>query len=519
MCVNISTRDFPTHEGNSSKVRCNSWHCSSVELFINRKYSDMDATLESPPPTLSSLPIELLDNILRQLNLFCEGHDALGKALRLNKRISSVAVEHLYKNPVSYSNDVMAPQLFNTLLFSANGATHYPYHCYIEELSFWEWHRLFPESKIDPGKLRDLLGKLLECKKLRTLSLELPADLSFLATLPNCDLTALKNLDLTVKRSPVDAKALTWMKAMTSRMHLKSLTIRMFSPCSLEFINLPRNTLSSISVSRFRKNCQSLSGSIQSLLSSHSQSLESISVSYSDFAFGSLLSVQSLQEIHVHDSPLKGWDNLFRSLKCLKSLSFDDVIISGAIPFVSVPTQLETLILDIHCESAGLVAAWLDGNCRSFTSLRALHVRRLPAKTLAKILDNCPTLVELTYLQAEYRPDEFFPPGDDHLQAVSRLAPASLQSLSLFYGSFTSHGFSVFIAEFPPSITRLDIFGSRGLDPSNFRLLLQLPSLRYLDVSDISVEKKDIREMEEIAKSVTSPGFQVFWDFTPLCDE
>lgn len=198
-------------------------------------------------------------------------------------------------------------------------------------------------------------------------------------------------------------------------------------------------------------------------------------------------------------------ENLCGSLKSLKSLCFHDVTITGTELFVPRPGLLESLVLDLHEESAELATAWLDGNYKSFSSLRTLHARRLSSETLANILDKCRSLVEFRYL------DPCSPNDgnsmDEHLQALSRPSSVSLKSLSLMEGCFTSLALSAFIEAFPPSITQLSLSRSEG---SNFRLLLKLPSLQYLEC-DMFVAKDDELELEHIAKNELPPGLQVEW--------
>ncbi len=92
-----------------------------------------------PAPSLSDLPVEILDIILGELNRSGKRSKALGNALRLNKRISSFAVKYLYQDPTSYCIDDRGLQVFDTLRSSAIGKTFYPYHVYPEKLSVGDW--------------------------------------------------------------------------------------------------------------------------------------------------------------------------------------------------------------------------------------------------------------------------------------------------------------------------------------------------------------------------------------------
>lgn len=178
--------------------------------------------------------------------------------------------------------------------------------------------------------------------------------------------------------------------------------------------------------------------------------------------------------------------------------------ISGTAPFVSDLAQLETLKLDIRDESAELAETWLEGNCRSLLRLRTLHVLRVSVESLVCILDNSSDLMEFAC---------YYDLVDEHLRSFSRLASASLKTLCLINGRFTPLGLSAFIAAFPPSITRLELSRSDGLTPSNFRSLLQLPSLRHLTVVGMYVDPDDLLELEQIAKNEPSPGLRVEWRF------
>lgn len=458
--------------------------------ILNRTSVMLSSSLDTPGmhvPSLSDLPVELIDNILCRLNVKPNGYKILGKTLRLNKRISSRAVKYLYKE--STRTYARTRRLFDTLFSSANVTTYYPYHFYVEEL-------LIIGTADYTDAWQKLLGKTLECKKLRSLRLSIPRDALLLADLPDCDISFLKDLILSIKGEITDSKALAWMKAMTSRMRLNSLTLMTIAPCSLEFIDLPRNTLSSVSLSHIPNYGINFEFS-QALLSSQSESLKSLRASNVDLSIASPVSLPNLRAIHVDSSRLVGWENLCGSLQSLKDLYFHSVTVSGIPPLVSDPSQLETLTLYME-----LSERWLVESCKSFFSLRTLCVSRISADTLANVLDNCPTLVEFSCFRS----------ADEHLQVFSRPALVSLQSLDLIHSDFTPRGLSAFAEAFPPSITRLQLHGSSGLTPSSFRSLLQPPSLRYLGLHHMPVDPENLQELKEVAKNERRPGLRVSWN-------
>lgn len=186
--------------------------------------------------------------------------------------------------------------------------------------------------KMDNGEANHVVGKILEDTKLRSLQLDMPKDARFLADHLKCDLAALKRLNLYVQKDPLDAKALAWMKTATSRLCLESMELKANDNCSLEFLELLNHTLRSVSVTRFR-NSSPCQGFMQRLLSSPSQSLESISVS-PELIIDSHISLPILLSIRVSGC-LSGWEDLCGSLKSLKNIYFFRVSIKGTPPFVS----------------------------------------------------------------------------------------------------------------------------------------------------------------------------------------
>lgn len=458
---------------------------------------------QSLVPSLSDLAVELLDDILYWLHISWDGYKPLRKLLFVNKRIGSMAVKRLYQCPANYRpywEYKGARLLFDTLLSSANGTTYFPCHFYIKELPSNRLFSIMP-STMCTGDTQKVWGKILECKQLRSLSLSVPRDVLLLEAIPECDIAFLEVLALSIKEDLKDAKALAWMKSMTSRMRLKSLEIIMESPCSMEFLDLPRNTLSSVSMKNFW-NGGLIQGFTQTFLSSQSQSLESLSASHVNFLIGSPLSLPNLRTIRIENSQVFGWEHLCGSLTSLKNLCFENVALSGTPPFVPDPKQLETLGLAMKKESVDVAATWLDRNSKSFSSLRTLRVHRLFLGTLTCILNNCPNLTELTSVY----------PFDEDIEAVSQSA-ASLRSLILIDGRLTSDGIFAFARAFPPSITRLEISESCGVTPSTLRLLMELPSLRYLSLRSIYTEFDDIEELQEIAEYEQPLGLEFDWEF------
>lgn len=183
-----------------------------------------------------------------------------------------------------------------------------------------------------------------------------------------------------------------------------------------------------------------------------------------------------------------------------EATGFKDVALSGNPPIVSDSTRLEYLGLDLD----DLDGAWMDVNRKHLSSVRELWTCGQPDGILVDILDNCPALVELTC-------DE---PVDEHLEAILWKGSVSFQPLDLVDGRFSTYGLSMFIEDFPPSITRLSLWGSSGLTPTHFRMLLQLPSLQLLDVGCMYVNPKHLLELEEIAKNELPLGLRVKWKFT-----
>jgi hypothetical protein len=96
--------------------------------------------------------------------------------LLLNDHISSLAVKHLYQDLQDAPYKGTA-RLIKTLTFSIRGLTSFPYHTYVAGINLMFWIR---QSKKTPlSQLQQVLGGILECKKVRALSLSVPGDVVF----------------------------------------------------------------------------------------------------------------------------------------------------------------------------------------------------------------------------------------------------------------------------------------------------------------------------------------------------
>ena len=86
--------------------------------------------------------------------------------------------------------------LFDALLSSLNGATHCPYHSFVQKFSL---RKCIATSAMETGEADELVVKILECKNVRSLG-----EITFLADLPQCNLTAFRNLSVEVESDLTD---------------------------------------------------------------------------------------------------------------------------------------------------------------------------------------------------------------------------------------------------------------------------------------------------------------------------
>lgn len=138
-----------------------------------------------PTLSLSDLPLEILDNILRQMKqLSAEDHNfrRFHPLLLSDKRTSSRTAVHVYHTPWKFGlGSKSAQQLLLTLVSSALGKTSCPYHLYLDEL------KLKGPGYItrNTAELQTLMDKVLQHGRLRELALAFPQHLGLLETFAN----------------------------------------------------------------------------------------------------------------------------------------------------------------------------------------------------------------------------------------------------------------------------------------------------------------------------------------------
>lgn len=221
-----------------------------------------------------------------------------------------------------------------------------------------------------------------------------------------------------------------------------------------------------------------------------------------------------LERIEIQYAALDKWKNIFGSLTSLKHVVLKAVRIYPAVtPFpLSASEQLETLDLTESPDMEERVADWLDENCTSLPGLRKLIVGTISVEALLSMLSNCPKLVKLGVIpeQEVHMPSDM---TDEHLEAISRLAPPSFQTLSLHWVNYSKLGLDAFIASCPASITSLDISRSTGLTPTQLRALFRISTLRELFLKCVAVLPEHWKEINAIAANEKPEGLILHVDF------
>jgi hypothetical protein len=244
----------------------------------------------------------------------------------------------------------------------------------------------------------------------------------------------------------------------------------------------------------------------QAILASQSQTLTWLSLNYIHLNLKSPVLLPNLQTLEVFRCRVEGWDNLCRSVPALKHLCLDDAIVSGGASAFPASALLEELLIDGCHDFEGVPVPWLSAYSKSFPSLRFLETDVICADTLSNILKNSHNLEEFSC----YSIDDNKKPTDQHLAVICQLARPSLRSLNLTFGNFSHQGLEHFIASFPVSVRSLTLMAfSSALTLSLFRSLVQLP-LRTLDLTDNTVSREDLEELESIANAKKQVGLEIF---------
>lgn len=247
------------------------------------------------------------------------------------------------------------------------------------------------------------------------------------------------------------------------------------------------------------------------LLASQSQTLKRLLIESGHCLVSSLVSFLKLEQIEIHGATIDSCENLFGSLPALKHLTMTGArLFPHTAPFPLSPSpHLESLTITKSPEMDERLEKWLDENSASLPSLRKLTVGTITARALSSILSNSPMLMEL---RVQPNREERLPNTevrDEHLEAISKFAPSSLQTLTLYWGKYSSLGIDAFIASCPASITSLDISFSAGLTPSQLRALFRLSQLRILGLMETTVRPEHFDEMNLIAEGEKPAGLSL----------
>lgn len=473
-----------------------------------------ELTTQVPSPTLSGMPVEILNNIFSRL--MNKKDRSLRNLLLVNKWMSSVAIKHLYLTfKPFYLKSWYPASLFEALASSVRGTSCFTHHLYVDEISNKTLHdakdRLADERQ-------EIMDKVLLGGRLRELTLWA---LPFPKLSLDCDFTRLTSLTVHFGPTYCADDLRSWMRTSSPRMRIETLMIHVSHSIILwTELHLPKNTLRLFQVSgslskvgQMQEISDSELSSAQTLrrdvfLASQCQTMHSLSLRTMHTKFTCPPLLYKLKRLWIQESFIDGWEILCGSLHSLKDLTLVNVNFPSIFAFPAcVLPSLEILFFISEFDIKEVAPNWLDANARSFPGLRELEIRAISAETLAKFIANCPKLNVIEFTP-EYRQLVSLP-SDEHLQALSR-CKISLRSLTMRHGQFSSAGLEKFSASVPASITTLDLSFSHGLTPTILRRFLKLP-LRRFDVSYMPVRPEYLRELRAIAKHERPAGLIDFF--------
>lgn len=462
------------------------------------------------PPSLSNIPLEVLDKILGCLTVkdlcpfLLSSKSMFSRAVRLQYRV----VEPFTESPEN------CKRLLKTLVSSIRGTSYFSYHLLIEELSIFE--TTLPEDTRKDAQ--DLLDATLKSGLLR--------DLQLVIFDPDFDLEL--NMDanpvmLTRLRAPVTSEEWRkWLLRKLPKLRLHDLCLNIaHSDWSWDVFPLQQNTLRSLLATggscadcrkRYATGDFKLKTSfVRYFVAPHSGTLTTIGCDNVYFGVGVSLSLRNLLTLSLSDCVVERWECMCESLTSLKHLRLFRVQFVGlgtndilsTLPSLG---SLETLGLGFSA-AANYTSPWRKAPATSMTNLKELSTDDMPVDTLNAILKSSLKL-ELLILVGVQAPQKT-KPTNKHLDALSKNAPSSLQSLELLDGVFSCKALTKFASSFPPSVKTLDLSGCHGLTPSGLRALLHLP-LRVLTLNDMPVEPKLKPKLENISQSEKPAGLKWF---------
>lgn len=310
--------------------------------FVEERHPDASDTLQMTKPTLSNLPVELLDAILSwvrrerqesdyQLDLKGTPLSPLHPILFLNKRLASRAVERLYQHPAPFPlNKWKSENLLKTLLSSIRGTALFPYHVHVQKLSIGDWRYIDATQVIQQDyikvELQELLNGILTLGRLRHLGMTFTLDNNHPEIIrAEADLTLLTSLKVCCEGKFYD-RAQAWLKDLKTRTNIEALEIEMKScPNPWEIFVLPTYTLK---VLKAQGRCDFMKADsrygktrfTESILSQQCESLTFIDLKSVSVSLASPLSFPNLQYLSLNFCDVEGWDILCESLVSLKHL-------------------------------------------------------------------------------------------------------------------------------------------------------------------------------------------------------
>lgn len=271
------------------------------------------------PPSLSSIPVEIFDEILYWVSL-----KFVIPLLLSNKETAQRVAQSIYRKARPFTrNQKRSDLLFNTLLSSAKGMTSFPYHSYMEHLSLDEWHKKTTWHTERRREVQELYTAILPLGRLRYLDFCL-TELVYVRgrMVEEANVGALKSLKLnTYKFSDWDR---TWLQTTIPKMPLLALHV-VLSPVtySLDDFKVQPNTMKSLIVEGWAKLGRTLlrdDNFAPTFLAPHCNSLTSMSVYYMDFKVDSRIAFPNLKSLSLWKCRVEGWEELCQSLTALKHL-------------------------------------------------------------------------------------------------------------------------------------------------------------------------------------------------------